>query len=245
MSNKSASGECKNITQYSDPNSKQQEELLNAANAILQKKNHSGGALEWGLPCHLLVMGKIAALGAFLGLGTTLAAKNIYSAFTEGGYTCDTNITPTHEQNHPLLFDEDIQTIAAVMGIGALALIRGTFTLDAMKKLYGNLYVECNNSVNTNVSSLLSKLFAKGNGTAELPKWLEKFILPEHKHFLEAEKKKRRIHETSRYATNADGVPLIIKNSFFSQGSWGGKSKSRNKRIKRNTRRRKNFHAWF
>ena len=245
--------ECVTLQSYLNPNDKQQQELLAAAaNAISQennKNNNNSGGAPWSLLCHLTAMTKITALGAFLGLGTTLAAKNIYSAFTEGGPVCytDTSIAATVQQEQ-LSKDTDIQGIAVAMGIGALALIQGTFTVEAMKKLYGNLYAECNNSVNTNVSSLLSKLFAKGNGTAELPEWLEKFILPEHKHFLEAKNTNRhatRPRRYSQYATNADGDPLFIDPRVFSQGSPGGKSKSRNKRIKRNTRRRKNFHTWF
>jgi len=240
--------ECVTLQSYLNPDPKQQQELLAAVDNILNNKNNnnSGGA-PWSLLCHLTAMTKITALGAFLGLGTTLAAKNIFSAFIQGGPVCytDTIIAATDQQEQ-LSNDINIQGIAVAMGIGALALIQGTFTVEAIKELYGNLYAECSESVEKKVSSFLAHLFKKGNGTAEIPEYLEKYVLDKDEHLLNKNTNRdaTRPRRNSQYAKKADGRSLFIDPTFL-KGSPGGKSKSRNKRIKRNTRRRKNFHTWF
>ena len=235
--------ECVRLKPYLNPNTEQQEELMTAvAKEISQENNNNSGGAPWGLLCHLTAMTKIAALGAFLGLGTTMAAKNIFSAFIQGGPVCytDNSIAATAQQEE-LSKNPDIQGIAVAMSIGALTLIQGTFTLDAMKTLYGKLYAECSESVEKKVSRFLANLFKKGNGTAEIPEYLKEYVLDKDKHLLNKninrhEKVERR---TSHLAEYPDG-----SKPFF-RSVPGGKSKSRNKRIKRNTRRRKNFHTWF
>ena len=110
---------------------------------------------------------------------------------------------------------------------------------EVMKQLYGNLYVECSESVEKKVSSFLAHLFKKGNGTAEIPEYLKKNVLIEHEHLLNKNRPAKPERRTSQLAEYPDGSKPFVSSVP------GGKSKSRNKRIKRNTRRRKNFHTWF
>lgn len=149
-------------------------------------------------------MGKIAALGAFLGLGTAVTAKNMYSAFIEGGNVCHTTIAPTP---HQIALEQDaningiLETMASIgASIGALALIQGTFTVDFIKKLYGQLYAECTGFVEKKVSSFLAHFFAKGHGTAEIPEDFKQYITTdEEQELLTKGRTRKKPHRYNQY----------------------------------------------